>query len=59
MLFRSPAKVFRSTDAGRGAQGSALAASDRVRVIELEDLTGLLSPDRGENTLYVDSVEIR
>lgn len=54
-----PAKAFRSTDGGRSEQGSVLQSSDRVRVIELEDLTGLLSPDRGENTLYIDTVEIR
>lgn len=54
-----PARVFRSTDGGRSAQGSVLSSADRVRVIELEDLTGLLSPDRGENTLYIDTVEIR
>lgn len=54
-----PASVFRSTDGARGGGGNALRPSDPVRMVEIEDLTGLLSPDRGTNTLYVDAFEIR
>lgn len=50
---------FRSTDGARGGVGSALRPDDRVRLLEIEDLTGLLSPDRGENVIFVDSFEIR
>ncbi len=54
-----PASAFRSTDGARdGAGGNALRAGDPVRMLEIEDLTGLLSPDRGENTIYLDNVEI-
>lgn len=58
MEVNLPAAAFRSTDGGRGGGGSALQPTDPVRLIEVEDLTGLLSPDRGVNTLYLDSVEI-
>ncbi|MES2641580.1 MAG: hypothetical protein V4850_18965 [Myxococcota bacterium] len=54
-----PASAFRSTDGARGGAGSALRPDDRVRLLEIEDLTGLLSPDRGGNVIYVDSFEIR
>jgi hypothetical protein len=54
-----PAGAFRSTDGARGGGGSALRADDRVRLLELEDLTGFLSPERGENTIYLDTFEIR
>lgn len=54
-----PASAFRSTDGARGGDGSALRPSDAVRMLEIEDLTGLLSPDRGANTVYLDSFEIR
>ena len=53
-----PAASFRSTDGARGGGGSALQPTDPVRLVEVEDLTGLLSPDRGVNTIYLDSVEI-
>jgi hypothetical protein len=53
-----PLSSFRATDAGRGETGSALRHGDAVRMIEIEDLTGLLAPDRGENTLYIDNFEI-
>ncbi|MDP2317438.1 MAG: tetratricopeptide repeat protein [Pseudomonadota bacterium] len=54
-----PASSFRSTDGARGGAGSALRADDPVRLLEIEDLTGLLTPDRGENIIYVDTFEIR
>lgn len=54
-----PASAFRSTDGARGGDGAALRPSDPVRMVEIEDLTGLLSPDRGENVLYLDAFEIR
>lgn len=54
-----PASAFRSTDGARGGEGSALRPGGPVRILEIEDLTGLLSPDRGENTLYLDAFEIR
>ncbi|MDP2304396.1 MAG: hypothetical protein Q8P18_00040 [Pseudomonadota bacterium] len=54
-----PASSFRSTDGARGGAGSALRPDDRVRLLEIEDLTGLLSPDRGENVIFLDSFDIR
>lgn len=54
-----PIASFRSTDGARGGHGNALRSGDPVRLVEIEDLTGLLSPDRGANTLYIDAFEIR
>lgn len=31
----------------------------RVRLLEIEDLTGLLLPDRGENTIWIDDAAVR
>ncbi len=53
-----PTSAFRSTDGARGGGGSALRPADAVRLLEIEDLTGLLSPDRGENVIYIDGFEI-
>ena len=31
----------------------------RLRLLQIDDLTGLLAPDRGDHTIHVDTFEIR
>jgi hypothetical protein len=52
-----PIASFRATDAPRGG-ATAIRPGEPVRLLEIEDLTGLLTPERGENILYLDHVEI-
>lgn len=59
LLVDLPAGDFRSTDGARDGGGNALRPSDPVRLLEIEDLSGLLSPGRGNNTLYLDDFEVR
>ena len=54
-----PARAFRSTDGARDGGGNALRPTDAVRLLEIEHLSGLLSPSRGANTVFLDDFEIR
>ncbi len=54
-----PLAAFRSTEGGREGRGLALRPADRVALVEIEDLTGLLTPQRGENTLHIDTFGLR